>query len=90
MTEYIVPARIPEELTRILQNLAFQAHNLLGCNGYSRVDFRLSENNEPYILEVNTLPGFTGHSLVPMAAKAAGINFNSLVEMIIEEAVRPG
>lgn len=86
LTDYIVPAQIPEALNRSLQSLALKAHNLLGCNGYSRVDFRVSEEGEPYILEVNTLPGFTGHSLVPMAAKAAGINFNSLVEMIIEEA----
>lgn len=89
LTDYILPAGIPDEQARELQNLAFKAHNLLGCNGYSRVDFRVSEDGEPYILEVNTLPGFTSHSLVPMAAKFAGINFNSLVEMIVEEAINP-
>ncbi|MGD9898056.1 MAG: D-alanine--D-alanine ligase [Calditrichaceae bacterium] len=87
MSEYIVPAELSDEQTRNLQNIAFKAHILLGCKGYSRVDFRLTPDGEPYILEVNTLPGMTGTSLLPKAAKAVGINFNSLVEMIIEEAI---
>jgi len=87
LTEYIVPAKLSENLAQELQNLSFKAHNVLECSGYSRVDFIISKEGEPFILEVNTLPGFTSHSLVPMAAKAAGINFNSLVEMIIEEAL---
>ncbi len=87
MSEYIVPADLSDEVTRNLQNIAFKAHLLLGCKGYSRVDFRLTPNGEPHILEVNTLPGMTGTSLLPKAAKSVGINFNSLVEMIIEDAI---
>ena len=88
MSRYEVPARLSDEVTRQVQNIAFKAHQALGCTGYSRVDMRLNEQNEPYVLEVNTLPGMTGTSLVPKAAKAAGINFNSLVEMIVEEGLK--
>lgn len=88
LSRYTCPAELDDELTRHLQNLALKAHRALGCSGYSRVDFRLNASNEPFILEVNTLPGMTGTSLVPKAAKAAGINFNTLVETIIEEALR--
>ncbi len=84
MSSYECPARLDEELTRTIQTLALRAHSALGCQGYSRVDFRLSPENKPYILEVNTLPGMTGTSLLPKAANAAGINFNALIEMIIE------
>ncbi|MBN2709939.1 MAG: D-alanine--D-alanine ligase [Calditrichaceae bacterium] len=87
MSEYEVPAKLDDELTQNLHNLAFKAHTALGCSGYSRVDFRVNEAGEPFILEINTLPGMTPTSLVPKAAKAAGINFNTLIEMIIEEAL---
>jgi D-alanine-D-alanine ligase len=87
MSAYICPAQLSPELTQELQILALRAHNILGCSGYSRIDFRVSEKNEPFVLEVNTLPGMTGTSLVPKMAKAVGINFNSLVEAIIEEAL---
>lgn len=88
MSRYEVPAKIDGELSRQIQSISIKAHTLLNCAGYSRVDLRLSNDNEPYILEVNTLPGFTSTSLVPKAAKAAGINFNALIEMIVEEAFR--
>ena len=88
MSSYTVPAEIDAQLTQKIQNLALKAHQILGCKGYSRVDFRLTEGGNPYILEVNTLPGMTGTSLVPKAAQAAGINFNDLVESIVEEAVK--
>ena len=71
-TEYFCPAELSEEV-----------HNILGCRAYSRVDFRLTEDNMPYCLEVNTIPGFTETSLVPMAARAAGIEFGDLCEEII-------
>ena len=87
MSEYDVPAQIDDGLAVNLQKIAWRAHLALGCEGYSRVDYRLSKSNKPYILEVNTLPGMTDTSLVPKAAKEAGINFNSLIEGIIEEAV---
>jgi len=88
MSQYEVPAKLKDDVTRLVQNIAYKAHLVLGCTGYSRVDMRLNEQNEPYVLEVNTLPGMTGTSLVPKAAKAAGINFNSLIEMIVEEGLK--
>jgi len=88
MSRYQVPAEMPLALTQKLQSLALKAHLLLGCKGYSRVDFRLTTAGEPFILEVNTLPGMTGTSLVPKAAKAAGIHFNELVETIVEQALK--
>jgi D-alanine-D-alanine ligase len=87
MSDYDVPADIDEGLAITLQKIAWRAHLALGCEGYSRVDYRINKNNKAYILEVNTLPGMTDTSLVPKAAKEAGINFNSLIEGIIEVAV---
>ncbi|MBC8125205.1 MAG: D-alanine--D-alanine ligase [Candidatus Kapabacteria bacterium] len=82
-TEYFCPAELTEEVQNHVQNLAIAAHHILGCRAYSRVDFRLTEDNMPYCLEVNTIPGFTELSLVPMAARAAGIEFGDLCEEII-------
>ncbi|MBK9247066.1 MAG: D-alanine--D-alanine ligase [Ignavibacteria bacterium] len=84
MTRYICPAELSEDIVDFVQNLALTAHKILGCTAYSRVDFRLDEDNVPFCLEVNTLPGFTETSLVPMAAAAAGIEFGELCERIIE------
>ena len=84
MSQYICPADIDEELTSFIQNLSITAHKVLGCTGYSRIDFRLDEDNQPWCLEVNTLPGMTATSLVPKAAAAAGIEFGELCEKIIE------
>ena len=88
MSHYEVPAQLDEETTRIVQKISLKAHNVLGCQGYSRVDLRLSPQNEPFILEVNTLPGLTDTSLLPMACAHAGVNYNALVEMIVEEAIK--
>lgn len=88
MSAYQVPAELEDSLAKSIQALALKAHRVLGCSGYSRVDFRLNNENQAFILEVNTLPGMTGTSLVPKAAKAAGINFNALVETIVEEALK--
>ena len=63
---------------------ALKAHRALGCSVYSRVDFILDENNILYCLEVNTLPGMTDTSLVPKSAVANGMNFNQLIDRIIE------
>lgn len=87
-SQYIVPAKITANVTQKLQDLGRTAYQALGCRHYARVDFRLSEDNQPFCLEVNTLPGMTATSLVPKAAKAMGINFNQLVERIIQLAVR--
>ncbi len=83
MSEYIVPAEISGDVSHQLQVLAVNAFKALRCETYARVDFRLSPDNKPYTLEVNTLPGMTSLSLVPKMAKAVGISFDELVEKII-------
>lgn len=87
-SQYVVPAQIPAEVSKHLQHLGLHAYKALGCRHYARVDFRLSPENQPYCLEVNTLPGMTATSLVPKAAKAVGIHFNELVEKIVQMALR--
>jgi len=87
MSEYIVPAKIPGGVAELAQQQALKAFNALGCDGYARADFRLSDNNELYCLEVNTLPGMTSTSLVPKAAKAVGISFEELIKRIIQQAL---
>lgn len=86
-TQEITPARISKSLTRKIQEQAIKAHQILGCRGYSRADFILKNNKTPYILEVNTLPGLTSESLLPKAAKAAGIEFSELLDIIIKNAI---
>jgi len=84
MSEYIVPAQFSEEVTSKLQEQAILAFKSVGCKGYGRIDFRLTENNRIYCLEVNTLPGMTDTSLVPKMAKAMGMSFDELLEKIIK------
>lgn len=86
-TEYFCPADLPDSIREEVQTAALQAHETLGCRGYSRVDFRLDEHGEMWCLEVNTLPGMTGTSLVPKAARAAGIEYGELCERIIGATV---
>jgi len=81
-SRYEVPAKLDRYVDERLKREAVLAWNALGCRDYARVDFRLSEEGEPYCLEVNTLPGMTELSLVPMAAAEAGIAFDELVERI--------
>jgi len=88
MTEYIVPAELPEAVALELQGQALRAFQSLGCSGFGRIDFRLSPENIPYCLEVNTIPGMTALSLVPKAARAAGISFPELCERIISLALQ--
>lgn len=85
-TEYICPAELPDDVEHFVAQLALDAHNALECTGYSRVDFRLNDEYQAFCLEVNTLPGMTGTSLVPKAAAAADIEFGELCERIIELA----
>lgn len=87
MTEYICPAEISTELWNKIQELGLQAHNSLGCEVYSRVDFIVDNNDNAFCLEVNTLPGMTELSLVPKSAAVAGENFNQLVEKIINLSI---
>ena len=88
MSEYVVPAEILEEVAKSMQEIAVQACNSLRCEVYARVDFRLSSDNKPYVLEVNTLPGMTSLSLVPKMAKAKGISFEQLIEKIINLSLK--
>ncbi len=83
-TDYSVPARIGKRTAARIQQLSVKAYHALQCEGVARVDLMLShKRNQPYILEVNTIPGMTETSLLPMAAESAGISFEDLVEQII-------
>lgn len=84
MSEYIVPANIESEIEENLKLQAKLAFDSLGCEGYGRVDFRLTDDGKAYCFEVNSLPGMTSHSLVPKMAKSAGISFEDLVNQIIK------
>ena len=78
-TEYLCPAPLDAALTARIQALAVEAYRALGCNGWSRVDFMLRAGDDaPFLLEINTSPGMTGHSLVPMSARAAGVSYEDL------------
>ena len=90
MSEEIFPARLDTALARQLQELALAAHRALKLGGYSRVDFRLSPEDDIFCLEANTLPGMTRTSLLPQAARAAGIEFPELCERICRLAGNPG
>ena len=83
-TSYICPSGLPDKLEEQVQQLALQAFDLVTCTGWGRVDVLLDDNDQPYLLEVNTVPGMTSHSLLPMAAKQAGLSFNQLVLRILE------
>ena len=86
LTDYIVPAPLDQELSKQIGDFALKAHQVLGCEGYSRVDFRLDHKNRPFILEINTIPGFTETSLFPKAAKQAGMDFSDVCIRLIQLA----
>ncbi len=86
-TRYLVPAPLPVRLSGRLRKMAVAAHRVLDCRGATRVDFRLSPEGKPFILEVNTIPGMTPTSLLPKAAREDGIEFDELVEWILCDAV---
>jgi D-alanine-D-alanine ligase len=90
MSQEVFPARLDTGLARQLQELALTAHRALKLGGYSRVDFRLSPEGDIFCLEANTLPGMTPMSLLPQAARAAGIDFPELCERLCELARNPG
>lgn len=83
LTEEIVPARLNPELTIKVQETALSAYKVLGCRGFGRVDM-IIKNDKIYVLEVNTIPGLTPISLLPKAAKAAGIAYANLLDQVIE------
>lgn len=83
MCEHIIPARVGEDCQANIVRLSKQVYQLMGCQGFARVDFMLDNNLQPFVLEVNTVPGMTEMSLVPDAARAAGIDFTSLIDIIV-------
>lgn len=86
MSEHIFPAPLPQEVYRKVLDWGLKAHQVLGCTGYSRVDLLIDLQKQPYVLEVNTLPGMTETSLLPEIARGVGIDFDRLVERILETA----
>lgn len=88
MSEYKVPAEIDSEVAVKMQQDAMKAFNAVGCSNYARIDFLMNEKNEYFCLEINTLPGMTSHSLVPKAAAHIGISFVSLIDEIIQLALK--
>lgn len=85
-TRYLCPCGLPPERERGLQALAMKAFELLGCRGWGRADLIVDASGTPYFLEMNTSPGMTDHSLVPMAARQSGLSFDQLVLRILELA----
>ena len=86
VAEFLVPADLPKDTARLVQQTALRAHEALGCFGYSRVDLRLSKGGIPYVLEANTLPGMTPMSDLPRAAAADGIAYPELIELMLKTA----
>lgn len=84
----IVPARISKKLTKEVQQLAIETYKLLECKNFSRVDFILKDKREPYILEINTIPGFTPMSLLPKAAECAGYSYGPFLDEIVKLALQ--
>jgi D-alanine-D-alanine ligase len=85
-TKYLCPCGLPPAREAELQALSLAAFRLVGCRGWGRIDLMLDAQGRPWLLEVNTSPGMTGHSLVPMAARAAGISYEDLCVRILEAA----
>ena len=83
-TEFICPADIALPLVEDINKLCINAFNAIGCDGWGRVDFIIDKNKKIHIIEINTVPGMTSHSLVPMSARYAGVEFDDLVMMILE------
>ena len=86
-SQHICPARLDSELTQKVQDLAVKAHQALGCRGVSRTDMIVDINGDPWILETNTIPGMTSTSLLPDAARAAGVSFPELCTKLIDMAL---
>jgi len=86
-TEYIVPCGLPPGEEEAIQKLTVQAFRTLGCRGWARADVMIdAKTRQPYLLEINTAPGMTGHSLVPMSAKASGISYEDLCIGLLQAA----
>lgn len=86
-TQYLIPCGLSTEKEQELKELALAAYRSVGCEGWGRVDVMQSEDGKFWVLEVNTSPGMTSHSLVPMAAKHAGLSYQDLVERLVQDAL---
>ena len=85
-TRYFCPSGLPFELEKGIQSISLEAFRLLDCRGWGRADLMIDAAGKPWLLEMNTSPGMTAHSLVPMAAREAGLSFEDLVMAILESA----
>jgi D-alanine-D-alanine ligase len=85
-TRYLIPCGVPQKKEKELQALCLKAFRALGCRGWGRVDLMLDKRGKPFLLEVNTSPGMTDHSLVPMAARAVGMSYEDLCVKVLELA----
>lgn len=86
-TQYLVPSGLPEEEEKAIQSHVLKAYRVLACKGWGRVDVMIDAiSRKPYLLEINTSPGMTGHSLVPMSAKAAGMDYEALCLHLLSNA----
>jgi D-alanine-D-alanine ligase len=85
-TDYVLPPRIPQQVQEEATEIGIRAYNTLGCEGCARVDMMADKQGKPFVLEVNSMPGMTATSLVPKAARFAGIEFPELVERILQGA----
>jgi len=87
-TQEIVPAKIPDDLTKKVQDIGIKAHLALGCRHFSRVDMIVDNTGKIYVWELNSIPGLTPESLFPRAAKAAGLDFDRLVDHLTQAALK--
>ena len=87
MTEFELPAKLSEDLTKRIQDIAIKSHKAVGARGLCRVDFLITPEGNPYVLEINTIPGMTDLSDLPAQAKAMGISFDNLVKIILNSSV---
>ena len=86
-TQYLCPAPLSAGVTKQLKDVALQTYRIIGCEGAARVDFRITPRGKPFVLEINTTPGMTETSLLPMAAAKAGLDYDTLTERILESAI---
>ena len=85
--KYVVPCGLPEGEEKAIQDLVVKAYRVLGCRGWGRIDVMIdAKTRKPSLLEINTSPGMTGHSLVPMSARAAGISYEDLCVLLLSSA----
>jgi D-alanine-D-alanine ligase len=85
-TKYLIPPELPRPVVARAEALALEAYNALGCSGHARPDLRITTAGEPFVLEVNTLPGMTATSLLPKIAKSVGMDYATLCEQILASA----